>query len=93
MQADSQSGGEMSGLRAYLICELMWNPDADDSALMNDYLTGYYGEAGPYIRQYIDKMRESLLSSGFELSIFGSPEDAKDAYLSVDMMKIYNSAV
>jgi len=91
MQADGQTGGEFSGLRAYLICELMWNPDADDSALMDDYLAGYYGEAGPYIRQYIDKMRESLISSGFELSIFGSPEDAKDAYLSVDMMKVYNT--
>ena len=91
MQANGQTGGEMSGLRAYLICELMWNPDEDDSALMEDYLTGYYGEAGPYIRQYIDKMRESLISSGFQLNIFGSPEDAKDAYLSVDMMKVYNA--
>ena len=91
MQANSQTGGEMSGLRAYLICELMWNPDADDSALMDDYLLGYYGEAGPYIRQYIDKMHESLISSGFELSIFGSPQDAKDAYLSVDMMRAYNA--
>ncbi|MES2221842.1 MAG: DUF4838 domain-containing protein [Acidobacteriota bacterium] len=91
MQADSQTGGELSGLRAYLICELMWNPDADDSALMNEYLTGYYAAAGPYIRQYIDTMRESLISSGFELNIFGSPEDAKGSYLSADMMKVYNT--
>lgn len=49
------------------------------------------GEAGRYIRQYIDKMRESLLSSGLQLNIFGSPEDAKDAYLSADMMKVYNT--
>jgi len=91
MQANLQVGGEMAGLRSYLICKLMWNPDADDSALMNEYLTGYYGEAGLYIRQYIDKMRESLLSSGFKLNIFGSPEDAKDAYLSAEMMEIYNA--
>jgi hypothetical protein len=90
MQANGQAGGEMAGLRAYLICKLMWDPDADDSALMDDYLNGYYGEAGPYIRRYIDRMRESLLSSGFKLNIFGSPEDAKDAYLSADMMKVYN---
>ena len=81
----------MAGLRAYLISKLMWNPNADDSAIMAEYLTGYYGQAGPYIRQYIDKMRESLLSSGFKLNIFGSPEDAKDAYLSADMMKVYNA--
>jgi len=90
MQSNSQAGGEMAGLRAYLICKLMWDPNADDSAIMDDYLNGYYGEAGRYIRQYIDRMRESLLSSGFKLNIFGSPEDAKDAYLSPDMMKVYN---
>lgn len=91
MQANAQAGGEFAGLRAYMICELMWNPDADDSAIMNDYLNGYFGHAGPYIRRYIDRMRKSLLSSGFALSIFGSPEDAKDAYLSASMMKVYNA--
>jgi hypothetical protein len=91
MQANGQAGGEMAGLRSYLICKLMWNPAADDNAIVDEYLNGYYGEAAPYIHQYIDKMRESLLSTGFKLNIFGSPEDAKDAYLSADMMKVYNS--
>lgn len=91
MQANGQAGGEMAGLRAYLICKLMWDPNADDSAMMDDYLNGYYGDAGPHIRQYIDKMQQSLVSSGFKLNIFGSPEDAKDAYLSADMMKVYNT--
>jgi hypothetical protein len=91
MQANGQSGGEMAGLRAYLICKLMWDPNADDSAIMDDYLNGYYGAAGRYIHQYIDKMRESLVSSGFKLNIFGSPEDAKDAYLSADMLNVYNA--
>ena len=91
MQSNSQAGGEMAGLRAYLISKLMWDPDADDSALMDDYLNGYYGAAGPVIRQYIDKMHASLLSTGFKLNIFGSPEDAKVAYLSADMLKVYNA--
>jgi hypothetical protein len=91
MQANGQAGGEMAGLRAYLICKLMWDPNADDSVLMDEYLNGYYGQAAPYLRQYIDRMRESLLSSGFKLNIFGSPEDAKDAYLSAEMMMTYNA--
>jgi hypothetical protein len=91
MQANGQAGGEMAGLRAYLICKLMWNPEADDNTLIDEYLNGYYGNAAPYIHQYIDKMRGSLLASGFKLNIFGSPEDAKDAYLSSEMMKVYNS--
>jgi len=89
MQANSQQGGEMAGLRAYLICKLMWNPDADDEAIIDEYLDGYYGPAGRHIRQYIDQMRSALLKSGFPLSIFGDPIDAKDSYLSADMMSRY----
>lgn len=89
MQANGQARGEFSALRAYLICELMWNPDADDNAIINEFLSGYYGGAAPYIRQYIDKMREALLRSGLKLNIFGSPEDAKDGYLSSEMITLY----
>ncbi|HEY0163610.1 MAG TPA: DUF4838 domain-containing protein, partial [Edaphobacter sp.] len=91
MQTNGQVGGEMAALRAYLIAELMWNPEADDNAIIDEFLHGYYGEAAPYIRQYIDKMRESLVASGLKLDIFGSPEGAKNAYLSEEMMKVYKS--
>jgi len=91
MQANGQAGGEMAGLRAYMLCKLMWNPNADDSAIMDEYLNGYYGPAGRPIRQYIDRMRESLIGSGLKLDIFGSPEDAKGAYLSAEMMKVYQA--
>ncbi len=90
MQSNSQIGGEMAELRAYLICKLLWNPDADDNAIIDDFVNGYYGNAGPYIRQYIDTMRESLLASNFRLDIFGSPEAARESYLSAGMMDEYN---
>ncbi len=90
MQANSQIGGEMAELRAYLISRLLWNPGADDRAIIDDFTTGYYGEAGSYIRQYIDTMHDALLKSNFLLDIFGSPEEARDSYLSADMMKTYN---
>ncbi len=89
MQSNSQAGGEMAGLRAYLICKLMWNPEADDKAIIDDYLNGYYGAAGPFIRQYIDQMHDSLINTKFQLSIFGDPIDAKDSYLSVEMLNTY----
>ena len=89
MQATSQKG-EFGHLRSYLICKLMWNPNADPNAIINDFLNGYYGAAGPYIGQYIDTMRQSLLKNGFKLEIFGDPRDAMDNYLSADMMKEYN---
>lgn len=90
MQANAEVGGELAGLRAYLISKLMYNPDADDNSIINEYLDGYYGPAGKYIRQYIDSMRESLLKSGAQLNIFGGPADAKESWLSMEMMEQYN---
>ncbi|MBK8506080.1 MAG: DUF4838 domain-containing protein [Saprospiraceae bacterium] len=88
MQATSQKG-EFGHLRAYLICKLMWNPNADPNAIINDFLNGYYGAAGPLMGQYIDTMQQSLQKSNFKLEIFGDPRDAMDSYLSADMMKEY----
>ena len=34
MQANNAEA-EFGYLRAYLICKLMWNPDADSNAIMN----------------------------------------------------------
>ncbi len=89
MQSTNQED-ELGHLRCYLTCKLMWNPDADPNAIIDEFLNGYYGAAAPYIGQYIDTMRQSLLTNGFKLGIQGDPRDARDDYLSVDMMKEYN---
>ena len=90
MQSNSQIGGEMAELRAYLISKLLWNPDTDADAIIDDFVEGYYGAGGQYIRQYINKMIEALLKSGYRLDIFGSPENAKDTYLASQHMDEYN---
>ena len=47
-------GGELAELRAYVFAKLFWNPDLDYQELLNDFISGYYGHAGTYIRQYYD---------------------------------------
>jgi len=56
--------GEFNELRCYMLSKLMWNPEADTDSLMNDFLNGYYGAAGPYIREYIDLQTSELIKSG-----------------------------
>ena len=90
MQSNSQVGGEMAELKAYLISKLLWNPDLNDNEIIDDFVNGYYGSAGVYIRQYIDALKNSLLESGHRLGIFGSPEEARETYLSANMMEEYN---
>ena len=89
MQANNEPAAEMALLRSYVISKLMWNPDADEKGIIDEFLTGYYGNAGQYIGQYIDSMQNSLIQSKFWLSIFGDPIDAKEAYLSEPMLNLY----
>lgn len=89
MQANNEAAAEMAMLRAYLIYKLMWDPDADDQAIIDDFVNGYYGPAGTYIRQYIDTLQQALVDSGIQLDIFGDPIDAKDAFLSAEKMESY----
>ena len=47
-------GGEFAELRSYLISRLLWNADCNVDDVINDFMYGYYGRAGKYIRQYFD---------------------------------------
>ncbi len=58
------AGSEFAELRSFLLAKLMWNPECDVSALIDDFLQGYYGAAGPAIRKYIDVVHDSLAATG-----------------------------
>ena len=91
MQANNEPAAEMALLRSYLISKFMWNPDLDEKEVMDEFLNGYFGAAGKFIRKYIDSMQASLQNSKMKLSIFGDPIHAKEAYLSTSMLATYNT--
>ena len=53
-------GGEFSELRAYLISKLLWNPECNTEEVINDFMYGYYGRAGKFIRQYFDLLHNRI---------------------------------
>ncbi len=60
-QAAYQSrGGEFAELRAYVLAKLLWNPECDVDLHINDFMYGYYGRAGQFIRQYFDLLHNRL---------------------------------
>ncbi len=67
----------------------MWNPRADADALMNDFLTGYYGPAGPYLRQYIDLETRKLTESGKAMTLYEPPVTHAGGYLSPAQLRAY----
>ena len=45
-QTNTSPGHESSELKAYLLARLLWDPDTDVDAVMDDFLEGYYGQPG-----------------------------------------------
>jgi hypothetical protein len=88
-QGNREVGGEFAALRAYMISKLLWNPNENADSVMNDFLNGYFGAAGPIIRKYIDEMREALKVSGKPLRIFGTPNEAAASYLTSPLIQRY----
>jgi hypothetical protein len=49
------SDGEMSDMRAWVLARLTWDPAADENALIDEFLNGYYGAAAAApVRRYLD---------------------------------------
>lgn len=70
--AYQSNGSEMSELRAWVLAQLLWNPYQDDTKLIDEFLTGYYGKAsGRFIRQYMDLLHTK--SQGWNLTCYSSP--------------------
>lgn len=60
MQGQYQGGnnGEFGELRSYLISRLLWNPDADVERDAKEFMDEYYGEAAPYVCEYLKFIHE-----------------------------------
>lgn len=57
-QAAYQSrGGEFAELRSYLISKILWDLDCNTEEVVNDFIAGYYGRAGVFIRRYFDLLQ------------------------------------
>lgn len=62
-------GAEMAEMRAWVLAQLLWNPEQDDRALIKEFLEGYYGkEAAGIIYRYFELLHES--SKGVFLGCF-----------------------
>lgn len=64
-QGNYQSiGTAFDDLKAYVLGKLMWNPDCDVDAVIDDFLNGYFGAAGPVIREYMEFERAEMVRPG-----------------------------
>ena len=64
----SSESGEFYELRAYLLAKLAWNPYMDENEFnthMLEFIYGYYGKGGKYIKEFIDYSAEYMKDMHF----------------------------
>ncbi len=88
-QGSGTARSEFHELRTYILAKLLWQPEADVQALIKDFTDGYYGPAGPYIREYCQLLHDSLRRSGGDLQIYGYPYDGVRTYLTPELLGRY----
>jgi Domain of unknown function (DUF4838) len=55
---------ELSDLRNYMICRLLWNPSQSGEALMDEFVTLHYKKAAGSILKFIDLIHDTAEASG-----------------------------
>jgi hypothetical protein len=53
---------DLADLRIYLIARLLWNPQEDPKALVDEFLKHYYGPAEPYVKDYVETITRLALA-------------------------------
>ncbi len=66
-------GAALDDLKSYVIARLLWNPDCDINALIDEFTEGVYGKGGTYIKEYIRKISEAV-HSDIPMGIYDSPD-------------------
>ena len=89
-QSNSSTGLEFAELKVYLISRLLWNPDINVAQVMDDFLTGYYGKAAPWIKRYVNQLQSELIKSGDRLDIYEHPMAHRNSFLSAANINDYN---
>ena len=83
---------ELNPLRQYIIAKLLWNPDYDVETGINEFLNGYYGQAGPEIRNYFDLIHAQI-TPDTHMRIYDSPhQDYLSAEMCAEADKIFDRA-
>ena len=76
-------GSEMAELRAWVLAKLLWDPTRDGEKLIDEFIKGYYGAAGPHIKAYLKVTHDAVEASGEWLGCF-SQHTAK--FLSLETL-------
>lgn len=85
---------DMADLNKFMLTHLLEDPDADEEALLGNFLSRYYGPAAQYIREYLELLREAAARN--KIQVWCYREDSRfnyiDAQVAIKGSKILDEA-
>lgn len=90
-QGSGDTYSEWAELRSYVTAKLLHDDKADVKQLITTFLKDYYGNAAPYLQQYLDLLQEKMIASHRKLDIYGNPVNEWNAYLSPELLDQYST--
>ena len=80
----SSLGAEFACLRQWVGARLLWDPSQDWQKLVDEFVKGFYGDAAPYISEYIALIHESAKKTGAKLPL---KTPVTSPFLSFEVMR------
>ncbi|MDM1293262.1 DUF4838 domain-containing protein [Sphingobacterium sp. N143] len=90
LQGGGTAYSDMAELNAYILAHLVWDTDLSEEDLIDEFVNGYYGQAGPFVKAYLVARRNHLFNASSALSIYGNPIDNRADFLSPKAMDEYS---
>ena len=85
--------GDFVRPRAWILQKLLWNPEQDEKELAKTFFSGYYGDAGPYLLEYLNFLCDLVERKNVNLPcIYDTPEFFLDYNDIIQARKLYSKA-
>jgi hypothetical protein len=81
-------GGEFEELKAWVLAKILWNPEANADALIDEFLNGFYGAAAPKLREYINLLHDRAEATKHYLDL---NDDLKGPYLNTETLAKFDA--
>lgn len=85
--------GDLYELRQYLLAKIIWDTNTDVEAVTNDFLNGFYGDAAPFVKKYIDLLIQNQEKNDRYLDIYTNPIESRNTFLSPEAMNQYDQLI
>jgi len=83
-------------LKVYLMAHLLWDPSRDENVIMDEFLNGYYGKAGPLLRDVMDVVAKSgakVRLHSYEVGPYASWLDLEAMNRATELFQMAEAAV